>query len=123
MGKHRIWVAALALVLICGAVLLGCGRSMNSVIGSEPSVTGTVKEVYENSILIGFEEVQGYPDGAECAVSLDVEIKDSMTDFNIGDKVTVYYNGDIAESDPMQISTVYAITLLEPAAQSENKKG
>ena len=118
MGKHRIWVAALALVLACGAVLLGCGRSMNSVIGSEPSVTGTVKEVYENSILIGFEEVQGYPDGAECTVSLDVEIKDSMTDFNIGDKVTVYYNGD-----PMQISTVYAITLLEPADRSENKKG
>ena len=67
--------------------------------------------------------VQCYPDGAECTVSLDVEIKDSMTDFNIGDKVTVYYNGDIAESDPMQISTVYAITLLEPADRSENKKG
>ena len=123
MSKQRIWVAALALVLACGAVLLGCGRSMNSVISSEPSVTGTVKEVYENSILIGFEEVQGYPDEAECTVSLDVEIKDSMTDFSIGDKVTVYYNGDIAESDPMQISTVYAITLLEPADRSENKKG
>ena len=123
MSKRRILTAILVLALVCSIALSGCGRSMNSIIGSEPSVTGTVKEVYENSILIGFEEVQGYPDGAECTVSLDVEIKDSMTDFSIGDKVTVYYNGDIAESDPMQISTVYAITLLEPADRNENNKG
>jgi len=113
----------LALMLLCAVVLSGCGRSMNSVIGKEPSVTGRVEEVYENSILISFEDVQGYRDGAECKVSLDVEIKDSMTNFSIGDKVTVYYNGDIAESDPMRISTVYAITLLEPADRTENNMG
>lgn len=121
--KQRRYRAVPALVLVCAVLLSGCGRSMSSVIGREPSVTGRVKEVYESSILISFEEVQGYPDGAECTVSLDAEIKDSMTEFNIGDKVTVYYNGDIAESDPMQIGTVYAITLLEPADRSGNSKG
>lgn len=123
MMKRRMLMVVLALVIISAAVLSGCGRSMNSVISKEPSVTGRVEEVYENSILISFEDVQGYPNGAECTVSLDVEIEDSMTNFSIGDKVTVYYNGDIAESDPMQISTVYAITLLEPADRSENNKG
>jgi len=123
MAKCRMLAALLMMALICGFVLSGCGRSMNSIIGSEPSVTGRVKEVYENTILISFEDVQGYPNGAECTISLDVENKDSITDFNIGDKVAVYYNGDIAESDPMQISTVYAITLLEPADRNENDKG
>ena len=123
MGKRSILAAVLVLALICGAMLSGCGRSMNSIVGSEPSVTGKVKDIYENSILISFEDVQGYSNGAECTVSLDVEIKDSMTDFHIGDRVTVYFNGDIAESDPMQISTVYAITLLEPADRNENNKG
>jgi len=123
MTKRKVLTAVLALMLLCAVVLSGCGRSMNSVIGKEPSVTGRVEEVYENSILISFEDVQGYRDGAECKVSLDVEIIDSMTNFSIGDKVTVYYNGDIAESDPMRISTVYAITLLEPADRTENNMG
>lgn len=121
--KKRNWIMAVLVLLMLGMVLTACGKSMNSVIKNEPSVTGVVEEVYENAILIGFEGVRGYPDGAECTVSLDVELKDSMTDFDVGDKVTVYFNGDIAESDPMQISTVYAITLLEPADRSKNLKG
>ena len=38
-----------------------------------------------------------------------------MTNFNIDDEVIVYYDGDIAETYPMQINTVYAITLKTPA--------
>ena len=45
-----------------------------------------------------------------------------MTHFNIGDEVVVYYDGNIAESYPMQINTVYAILLKEPANRVENNK-
>ena len=55
-------------------------------------------------------------------ISLDVKNQDSMTHFNIGDEVVVYFNGDVAESDPLQISTVYAITLKTPANRNENNK-
>ena len=58
----------------------------------------------------------------EYIVSLDVENKDSMTHFSIGDEVVVYYDGNIAESYPMQINTVYAITLKTPADRAENNK-
>lgn len=44
-----------------------------------------------------------------------MENEDSMTNFNIDDEVIVYYDGDIAETYPMQINTVYAITLKTPA--------
>ena len=45
-----------------------------------------------------------------------------MTHFSIGDEVVVYYDGNVAESYPMQINTVYAITLKTPANRAENDK-
>ena len=60
---------------------------------------------------------EGYPNGASCKVSLDVENEDSYTGASVGDEIVVYYNGEIAESDPLQINTVYGITLKIPANQ------
>ena len=94
--------------------LVGCGRSMDDIIKNESSITGVVEEVYNNSILISIQ-TDAYPYGAYCDVSLDAENKDDMVDFNIGDEVIVYYDGNIAESYPLQINTVYAISLKDPA--------
>ena len=89
-------------------------RSMDDIIKNESSITGVVEEVYNNSILISIQ-TDAYPYGAYCDVSLDAENKDDMVDFNIGDEVIVYYDGNIAESYPLQINTVYAISLKDPA--------
>ena len=111
---------ALVLALICVLGMVGCNnrsmnRSMNYIISNEPSITGIVKETNENAIMI--ENADG-----EYWVSRNVENKDSMTSFNIGDEVVVYYDGNVAESYPMQINTVYAITLKTPADRTENNK-
>ena len=104
------------LVLVCLLILTGCGnRTMNDIIASEPSITGVVKDTGEKAILI--ENDQG-----EYWVSLNVENQDSMTSFRIGDEVVVYFDGMVAESYPMQINTVYAITLKTPADRAENEK-
>ena len=76
---------------------------------------GIVKDTNDNSILIENED-------GEYWVSLNVENEDSMTHFSVGDEVVVYYDGNIAETYPMQINTVYAITLKEPANRTENNK-
>ena len=108
---------ALFLTLVCILGLAGCdNRTMNYIIENEPSITGTVEEVRDNAIII-YINTQGYPNGASCKVSLDVENKDSYTDISVGDEILVYYNGEIAESDPLQINTVYGITLKTPANQ------
>ena len=105
---------ALVLALVCVLSLVGCNnRSMNYIIENELSITGIVEETNDNSILIENED-------GEYWVSLNVENKDSMTHFSIGDEVVVYYDGNIAESYPMQINTVYAITLKTPANRTEN---
>lgn len=107
---------ALLLALVCLLALAGCNRrSMNSIIANEPSITGHVRDTADRAILIENED-------GEYWVSLEVENQDSMTHFSPGDEVVVYFDGMIAESYPMQISTVYAITLLTPADRAENDR-
>ena len=106
-------MTAFLLILACILALAGCGRTMNDIIGSEPNITGIVRDTSENAILIENED-------GEYWVSLRVENPDSMTHFSVGDEVVVYFDGSIAESYPMQINTVYAITLKAPADRAEN---
>lgn len=112
-------IITLLLALICVVGLVGCNnRSLDNIIENEPSITGVVMEVYENSFHMLGEPTEGYPNAEEYSVSLNVENKDSYTSVSVGDEVIVYHDGEIAESDPLQINTVYAITLKTPAAEN-----
>ena len=51
---------ALVLSLICVLGLVGCNKkSMNYIISNEPSISGIVEEVNENSILIYIQNEHG----------------------------------------------------------------
>ena len=107
---------ALILALVCLLTLAGCDRrSMNYIIQTAPSIQGIVTETTDTAILL--ENADG-----EYWVSLDVENGDSMTHFSVGDEVVVYFDGNIAETYPMQISTVYAITLRTPAERTAENR-
>ena len=104
------------LALVCLLTLAGCDRrSMNYIIQHEPSIQGIVTDTTDTAILM--ENADG-----EYWVSLDVQNGDSMTHFSVGDEVVVYFDGNIAETYPMQISTVYAITLHTPADRTEENR-
>lgn len=109
MKKFLICLVVLSLILIsCKAPM-----NMKNVV-NEPSFTGIVTEVYDNSILVSVNDGEEVLNSSDLmVVSLDVELKDSMTTFNIGDEVTVYFDGTIAESYPAQINKVYAIVLVD----------
>lgn len=111
MKKFIPWILVLTYVLVLAGRRK---RSMNYIIEHEPSISGIVEEIRDQSILISLE-TSDYPRGTSCEVSLDVENPDSYTNVSMGDEIVVYYNGEIAESDPLQINTVYAITLRTPA--------
>lgn len=84
-------------------------------IAKEPHFAGTVTEVNDNTILVIVDEGEEVHRNSDLiSVSLNVKLKDSITHFNVGDRVIVYYNGEIAESYPAQINTVYAIVLTSP---------
>lgn len=89
-------------------------KNMNDVIENAPSIQGSVTEVHESYMIIHFV-TSGYPYGADCTVSLTPVFGDSYTDVSIGDEVVVYFDGNIMETYPLQLGTVYAITLKTPA--------
>ena len=121
-------ILALLLAAVLVLMLAGCHQtvsvipatdghnmSMNDIIANAPSIVGTIRKAGDTYILI--ENEQG-----EYRVSLQVQCADSMMHFSVGDEVTVYYDGSIAETYPMKINTVYAITLRTPADRAENNK-
>ena len=117
-ANPKAWLLQAVILLIVFGVLAltGCNsRSMNHIIQNEPSITGIVKTVTNDAFLMGNET-------GEYWVSLKVENKDSMTHFSMGDEVVVYFDGNVAESAPMQINRVYAITLKTPADRTENEE-
>ena len=101
---------AFALLIIS---LAGCSRSMNYVIGHEPSFVGTVETVTDEYVMVNVntDDVL-YSEHLNVQVSLDVELKDSYLNLSSGDEIVVYYDGSISEG---KAETVYAITLKTPA--------
>ena len=111
------------LALVCMIGLVGCNnRSMNYIIKNKPNVTGIVEEVYEDYIIVYSEKADGYPNGSHWSITLNVENKDSYTDVVVGDEIVMYYDGMAMETDPLQVSKVYAITLKTPADRNINDK-
>ena len=95
-------------------------KSMDDVIENAPSIQGNVMEVHEDYMIIHFV-TSGYPYGADCTVTLNPVYGDSYTDVLIGDEVVVYFDGNIMETAPLQLGTVYAITLKTPVSRGEIK--
>lgn len=111
MKKRKFYLPILILSTI-SILLAGCvPMTMNNVY-KEPNFSGLVEEVHEGSLLVRVDEKENL--GSDLiSVSLDVKLKDSMTDFKVGDEIKVYYDGNIAESYPAQANTVYAIFPVE----------
>lgn len=87
---------------------------MNEVLHHKPRFSGVVVEINDDiSILVKAKENDPINKSSDLiSVSLDVKMSDVSVkgrDFDIGDEVTVYYDGTIAESYPAQVNKVYAV--------------
>jgi len=83
--------------------------------GKNPGVTSYSGYLFGKEVCRGFwEEMLAAPYKSMGDVSLNPVFGDSYTDVKVGDEVVVYFDGNIAESDPLQLGTVYAITLRTP---------
>ena len=111
----------LVLALVCVLGLVGCNtKSMNYIIENKPSVIGVVEEVHNDYVIMYSDTAEGYPNGSTWQISLDAENKDSYTDLSAGDEIVVYHDGNVMETDPLMVGTVYAITLKTPAEPKED---
>jgi uncharacterized protein YabE (DUF348 family) len=114
--KKVLWIIlAVALMLILILAYIFRPMTMNDIY-KEPNFKGIVIEVTKNSILVSVNEDEDeFKSSDKISVSLNVKLKDSMTHFNVGDNVSVYYNGVILETYPAQVNEVYAIILRDAA--------
>ena len=115
-------IIGFVLALMCVLAMAGCNdKSMDNIIENKPSVTGIVEEVHDNYVIMYSNSAEGYPNGSRWSISLDVENQDSYTDLVVGDEIVVYYDGNVMETDPLQVGTVYAITLKTPAERVDKE--
>ena len=113
----------LFLIMTCVLFLTACNtKSTDYMIVNQPSVTGTVEEVHDDYIIMYSETAAGYPNETKWQIFLDVKNKDSYTDMLVGDEIVVYYDGMAAETSPLQVNTVYAITLKTPAKRTAKEE-
>lgn len=100
---------SLLLVLVCMMSLFGCGNEKGQV-----SFNATVLELNDGSVKVKCTDAfnSGISVHEEFSVSTDVVAANGAPEMVVGDHIRVLFNGEIMESDPLQLGTVFAIYLL-----------
>ena len=114
MNRNKMrWIIGGVVLFV--VLLIGCvcrPLSMNDLI-DKPNFIGTVIEVQDNSLLVLVDENEDeFKSSDKIMVSLNTQIKDDITQFKVGDRIKIIYDGRLAESYPAQINTVYTLLLL-----------
>lgn len=106
----KIHIAVTASIIICLLLLAAYAKDINYIIGNKPCVKGTVTEAHNDFIVIDVnEDDELYRSYKSIVIPLAVKKDDTLTVFHIGDEVAVYYDGNILETHPAKINTVYQI--------------
>jgi hypothetical protein len=102
----RLLAMVLVLALMIGFTSCNVVKDVESE--SKPNFIGKVIEKYDNSCLVEVVEAKdNYPaKGTEVVVNTDI---DDCPQYNVGDFIKIVYNGEIAESYPLQIFNVYEV--------------
>ena len=90
--------------------LTGCKDT--ETLKGNPTFNATVLEIGENTILVEPFENEEISTG-EILVTTDVISKIEVTELEEGTEVCIVYNGEILETYPARIKTVFAIYLLD----------
>ena len=107
------------MVLACILTWIACSREPNEdlsdVNGRQAYFNATVLELSNGSVKVECTEPfdSGILIGEELSVSTDVVAASGAPELAIDDDIRVVFDGDVMESDPLQIGTVFAIYLLD----------
>lgn len=110
--KSKLSIIAISLLSL--SLLSACN---NTKIDKENSFVASVLEVQDNSILVETDDEEIGSDKAVISFEKGKEIKS----YEVGDEVTIYYDGVIKETYPVQI-TALLITKIEKEVSEEPKK-
>ena len=114
MKKHIFII----MIILCLAVMAACTSDDNGKDILNPYFTGEVIEKYEKSCLLKVTDIGNgnFAIGDEVVVTTDIS---SCPDFEVGDYLTISFDGKVAESYPPQILKVYIISKSEKPQSNE----
>lgn len=106
------------IVLACILTFVGCSKKPNAGSFDENGqvyFNATVLELNNESVKVECTKSfdSGILVGEKFSVSADVSEASGIPKLVVGDDIRVVFNGDVMESDPLQIGTVFAIYLLD----------
>lgn len=101
------------LALVCMLTLFGCEKG-------QAYFNATVLELNDGSVQVRCTDAfhSGIPLHKEFSVSTDVTAADGAPEMAVGDQIRVVFNGEIKESDPIQLGTVFAIYRLDESGEA-----
>ena len=105
------WIS-IVVVFVCIIALSGCRKE----IGKEQAYfNARVLEVNKEYVDVQCTETfnSGISVDEEFSVTKDVISAKGAPELNVADNIRVIFDGNVMESDPLQIGTVYAIYLLD----------
>lgn len=101
------WLSLL-LALVCATTLFGCEKG-------QAYFNATVLELNDGAVKVKCTDPfnSGIPANEEFSVSTDVADARGVPEMEADDYIRVVFNGEIMESDPLQLGTVFAIYQLD----------
>lgn len=125
MRKLSVSILLLTVIML---VLSACSKKEETPeqkFEGKSSIKGVVEVVEAETLLI---ESRERIHSGKIIVSKKTKEQEEELEFGVGDIITVYYDGNIAESDPAQINTVYGFEINKKAEyyqgpEKEKKEG
>lgn len=102
-------IFALIFVIVCTLGLVACADNNTPIDGSRPYFTGKVVEKYETTCLVEVTNIGNgnFFVGERLIVNTNIE---NRPDYELGDYLTIVFDGKVALSYPGQILNVYQIS-------------
>lgn len=96
----KIWILLVAIIV--SLLLMTCSNPDN---GAVATFTGTIKEINGQSAIINVDEGEAIRSSGD-VVSVRLSVNEDV-EFKIGDRVKVGYDGEVRESYPLSINTIF----------------
>lgn len=111
-------------VLICILFIVVSCRKEESVENGQVYFNAVITEINNGSIKVEVtdEMNSGIGMGAEVTVSTSVVSAEGVLELNVGDPIRVVFNGEVRESYPLQLGTVFAIYRIDENGEVCPKK-
>lgn len=111
--------AAFLLAAIVCVTFVACGNKNeeSAPVNEDLYFDAEVLALYENSILVKPIGGKNAPSYQEVVVSTEIQGTNTLPAMEAGTKIRVMFGGEISETEPAQIKTVFAIYLLDAISE------